>query len=44
LTKETPHLKSPETPLRGGGEGVYVGIFAIFEGIDGRAKLPIVKF
>jgi hypothetical protein len=24
--------------------GVYVGIFAIFVSIDGRAKLPTVKF
>jgi hypothetical protein len=44
LTEETPHLESPETPLLGKRGRVYVGIFAIFVSIDGRAKLPIVKF
>ena len=31
-------------PLLGKSAQVYVISFCIFEGIDGRAKLPIVKF
>ena len=44
LTEGTPHLGGPNTPLLGEFGGVYVGIFAIFVSIDGRAKLPTVKF
>jgi len=32
------------TPLLGKSAQVYVLCFVIFEGIDGRVKLPIVKF
>jgi hypothetical protein len=44
LTEETPHLEIPETPLLGKRGRVDVGIFSIFVSIDGREKLPIVKF
>jgi hypothetical protein len=45
LIEATPSIESFETPLLGGRKGrVYVGIFAIFVRIDGRAELPTVKF
>ena len=45
LIEEMPYIEGPRMPLLGekGGK-VYVGIFSIFVGIDGRAELPIVKF
>jgi hypothetical protein len=45
LTEATPSIESFEMPLLGGRKGrVYVGVFAIFVSIDGRAELATVKF